>query len=132
MLTLLLVGGTALVSALTSGPAQVSQSPTPVSSPSPSRPATPAPAPSPGGEPVGNDLPLRIRVLATTTVLVKVADSGEILYSGVLAPGDVRQYSQTPLDVVAANGAALQVTIYGKVQAAKPANQRGGWFVPEQ
>src|SRR5690606_41418766 len=68
-----------------------------------------------------------------TTVVVRVADAqGKVLTNGQLVTGDILQYDEAALQVVAANGGSLQVTIYGEEQPRKPNGQRGQWFVRER
>ncbi|WUH99619.1 hypothetical protein OHR68_40050 [Spirillospora sp. NBC_00431] len=76
-------------------------------------------------------LPLVIRVTGQATeVVVRVAETGgEVLEKGILRQGETRNFRKTPLHVVATDGGALQVVIYGKVQSPKPEGQRGEWFV---
>ncbi|MFS2292216.1 MAG: hypothetical protein FWJ90_05875 [Actinomadura sp.] len=79
-------------------------------------------------------VPLVIRVTGQPTmVVVRVADArGKVLTNGQLDTGDILQYDEAPLQVVAANGGSLQVTIYGEEQPRKPNGQRGQWFVRER
>ncbi|TDB94977.1 hypothetical protein [Actinomadura sp. 7K534] len=137
-LALLVVGAMALVDAISGEPEQKG----PVTSgtpsgedggggggggdPSPSRNAT-ASVPQ-------SAVPLVIRVTGQpTTVVVRVADAqGKVLTNGQLGTGDILQYDEAPLQVVAFNGGSLQVTIYGKEQPRKPNGQRGQWFVGER
>lgn len=126
----------ALVNALTSkssgpgaaGPATNSAADGPRTTPS--RPRTPA---SPN-QPAQQTPPLVIKVTgAPTAVFVTVAGGGgQVLQSGTLNTGESRQYDQTPLNVVVANSAAVQVTIYGREQPAGKPGQRGEWFVPKK
>ncbi|MFI0410503.1 RodZ domain-containing protein [Actinomadura sp. 3N508] len=76
-------------------------------------------------------LPLVIRVTGPATfVVVRVADTGgKVLTQGTLNQGETRNYRETPLQVVAQNGGALQVVIHGKVQPQKPDGRRAEWFV---
>ncbi|WP_243716613.1 RodZ domain-containing protein [Actinomadura darangshiensis] len=76
-------------------------------------------------------LPLVIKVTGQPTgVVVRVADTaGKVLTNDTLNTGVTLQYEEAPLSVVADNGGALQVTIYGKVQEPKPNGQRGVWLV---
>ncbi|MFI0480443.1 RodZ domain-containing protein [Actinomadura sp. 9N215] len=112
------------------------------SEPEPKGPSTNATSPpaddSGGGEPSpeaatspATVLPLVIRVTGpATNVVVRVAETGgEVLAQGTLNQGETRNFRKTPLQVVAANGGALQVVIYGKVQPPKPDGKRGQWFV---
>ncbi|QXJ22826.1 hypothetical protein AGRA3207_003889 [Actinomadura graeca] len=128
-LTLLVVGGTALVNAVSGDhgePDPTTISPTPdegtQNKAGPSRASA-----SPTASAV---LPLVITVVGpATAVVVRVADTGEVLTQGTLSTGDIRKYEETPLQVVAANGGSLRVVIYGRQQPAKPSGQRGQWFV---
>jgi hypothetical protein len=128
-LALLVVGGMALVNALTS------------SSNDPGGAGSAAPTSDPGGgEPRASapttgssTVPLVIRVTgAPTQVYVRVTDTGDVLQQGVLTTGEARQYDQAPLAVVANNAGSLEVVIYGEAQARKPAGARGEWFVPDR
>jgi hypothetical protein len=135
-LALLVVGGMALVNALTSSgasePSAVQTEEEPAGNTGESEP--PAPQRSETRQPTAQaTTPLVIRVTgAPTQVLVRVAGGGEVLQQGVLNTGETRQYEQAPLTVVAYNGGAVEVRIYGEVQNPKPAGQRGEWFVPER
>ncbi|WP_235834256.1 hypothetical protein [Actinomadura logoneensis] len=74
--------------------------------------------------------PLVIKVVGPATdVLVTVAGSNKVLAQGPLNTGEGRKIDEAPLNVVAQNGGAVQVTICGKVQPRKPSGQRGTWFV---
>lgn len=127
-LALLVVGGMALVNAVTGEPEKKG-------------PST-AVSPSGGGEDGGADspsaaashssaLPLVIRVTGpATSVVVRVADTGgKVLTNSTLKTGDTLQYEEAPLQVVAVNGGSLEVVIYGKVQPREPAGQRAQWLV---
>ncbi|MEU8802468.1 RodZ domain-containing protein [Spirillospora sp. NPDC048819] len=128
-LALLVVGGIALVNALsgeteqkgpvTSTPATASADASPSESQAPKSPAA--------------AVPLVITVTGQPTdVVVRVADAqGKVLTNGTLGTGDTLQYDEAPLQVVAANGGSLRVTIYGEVQPQMPNGQRGQWFVRE-
>ncbi|MBE1532004.1 RodZ domain-containing protein [Actinomadura algeriensis] len=65
-----------------------------------------------------------------TDVIVRVPD-GEILFTGTMATGETYRYNETPLSVVAASGASLEVTIHGEQQQAAQA-VRTEWSVPER
>ncbi|RKS79534.1 hypothetical protein BZB76_1005 [Actinomadura pelletieri DSM 43383] len=123
-LALLIGGGVALVNAVTGEPEKTG----PSSASSPSIEDTPSADISKTQATV---VPLVIRVTGqATNVLVQVAGTrGKILTKGVLGSGETRQYEVAPLQVVAANGGALQVVIYGQVQPAKPEGRRATWFV---
>jgi hypothetical protein len=125
-LTLVIVGGLALVNALTSPP--------------------PGPAPSSVGSPTGSaddgsqeppeqsDLsavPLQITVVGSpTNVFVRVVgDSGAVLQQGVLDRGETRMYDQVPLNVVVADSSSVRVRIYGELQRDSDGG-RGEWTVP--
>lgn len=84
-----------------------------------------AAAPQPGAT------PLVIKVLRPTTVFVQsgTGDDVQVLQSGALSPGDVRQYDQVPLNVAVSDGSAVEVTIYGNVQPKSAAGQRKQWLV---
>ena len=139
-LGLLVAGGIALVNALTSS----SGGPGPVGTAGSSDPGEVEPTASETASPrttrsartsssTASATPLLIRVTgAPTQVYVRVSGSGEVLTQGVLNTGEARQYEQAPLDVVAANGASLEVYIYGRKQPQKPAGERGEWFVPKR
>ena len=130
-LALLIVGAMALVNALSGEPDQRG----PVTSGTPSGEGD-------GAEPTPNNrrrastepVPLVIRVTGQpTNVVVRVADAqGKVLTNGQLDTGDILQYDEAPLQVVATNGGSLQVTIYGEEQPRKPNGQRGQWFVRER
>jgi hypothetical protein len=135
-LALLVVGGIALVNALTSSgasePSAVQTERQPAAGTGESRP--PASRRSEERQPDARAAtPLIIRVTgAPTQVLVRVAGAGgEVLQQGLLQTGETRQFEQVPLTVVANNGGAVEVRVYGEVQA-KPAGRRGEWFVPER
>jgi hypothetical protein len=138
-LALFVVGGLALVNALTSSssdPGSTSPAGTQEQQDGAdaSESASPAPQQTRSARTASVEaLPLLIRVVGTPTqVFVRVSGSGEVLQTGTLNTGEVRQYEQAPLDVVAINGAAVEVTIYGKKQPPKTAGARGEWFVPER
>ncbi|WP_019631872.1 hypothetical protein [Actinomadura atramentaria] len=121
-LGLLAVGAIALVNALTSSSDQ--QSPPGAGSASPSAARSSPPAQAAG------DTPLVIRAVGGST-LVTITDPGnnnDVVFRGTLAAGEGRKYDQAPLSVVAADGGAVQVTIYGKVEE-RPAGQRATWYV---
>lgn len=129
-LALLVIGGMALVNALTSSGGGEPQA---VRSEDSAGKTAETPTPQRTGQTATASTPLLIKVVgAPTMVVVKVAGSGEVLQQGTLNTGEARQYEQAPLDVVAANGGAVEVTIYGRKQAPKAAGQRGEWFVPER
>ena len=128
-LALLVVGGIALVNALTSS----SDKAAPTASSGSPAPKSPSPQGSASSSAATGPLPLVIKGQGgkATFVTITVAGSNEVLYHGLLNPGEGRQYAQAPLNVVANDGGLVQVTIYGKTQA-RPAGQRGEWFVPKQ
>ncbi|WP_051467568.1 hypothetical protein [Actinomadura oligospora] len=84
-----------------------------------------------GGQKASASTPLVIKVVGSsaTNVLVTVAGSNHVLAQGQLNPGEGRRIEDAPLNVVASDGGAVQVTICGKVQPRKPSGQRGTWFV---
>ena len=128
-LALLVVGGMALVNAVSGEPEQKG-------------PATAA-SPSSDGEggktsPSGDEkttpaaeVPLVISVTGQpTNVVVRVADTGgKVLTNGQLNTGDTLKYDQAPLQVVATNGGSLKVVIYGEVQPRQSPGRRGEWLV---
>ncbi|MUN35855.1 hypothetical protein [Actinomadura litoris] len=126
---LLVAGGLSLVNAVSGDsdnhdPATVSPSPGDGGGQNRS-----APSRSPSSSASGA-LPLVIRVTGpATNVVVRVATTGEILTQALLSTGDTRKYEQTPLQVVATNGGALEVMIYGRKWPPKPSGSRGQWFV---
>ncbi|MGH3242347.1 MAG: RodZ domain-containing protein [Spirillospora sp.] len=128
-LALLAGGGMALVNAVSGEPEQKGPS-TNASPPRDEESASGDPSPEAATSPA-TVLPLVIRVTGTATeVVVRVADTGgEVLAKGVLKQGETRNFRQAPLQVVATDGGALQVVIYGKVQPPKPDGQRAEWFV---
>jgi Domain of unknown function (DUF4115) len=137
-LALLVVGGLALVNALTSSSSDPgSAAPAGTSEPDAggaSESASPAPQQTRSARTAAAAAtPLLIRVVgAPTQVFVRVSGSGEVLQQGTLNTGEARQYEEAPLDVVAGNAAAVEVTIYGEKQPPKAAGARGEWFVPER
>lgn len=97
--------------------------PPPSSKPQSSASASASPAHSPVPS-------LEIFATTPTTVVIRVPDTGKIVYNDTLAPDDKpKQFFQESLDVVATNGGALQVQIYGKAQKQLPAGQLGTWSV---
>ncbi|MGP4026216.1 RodZ domain-containing protein [Actinomadura sp. 3N407] len=126
-LALLVVGGMALVNAVSGDPEQKG----PVSAEPSSAEASPSPTQATRSQAAA--VPLVLRVTGQpTNVVVRVADAqGKVLTNGTLDTGDTLQYDEAPLQVVATNGGSLQVTIYGEVQPRKPNGQRGQWFVRE-
>ena len=126
-LALLVVGGIALVNAVSGSPDKERPSAGPAS---PSGPSTSSPDASPTAQTPAASVPLLIRVTGQpTTVIVRVPDTGQVLTQGVHDTGVVLQFKEDTLDVVAYNGGSLQVKIYGKLQAAKPPGQRATWYV---
>jgi serine/threonine protein kinase len=94
--------------------------------PPPSKPSTSAPA-SPGN---GSVPSLEIVATARTRVAIKESATDKIIYNGILTAADPTKRFFTPsLDVAAADGGALQVKIYGKVQSPRPPGQRAEWHV---
>ncbi|MFI0354531.1 hypothetical protein [Actinomadura sp. 9N407] len=137
-LALLVVGGMALVNALTSssndpGPAGTAASTDPGGA-EPKASASATPSATRSAQTTGTSgVPLVIRVTgAPTQVYVRVTGTGDVLQQGVLRTGEGRQYDQAPLAVVANNGGSLDVVIYGKTQERKPDGVRGEWFVPKR
>ncbi|MBX6769088.1 MAG: hypothetical protein IRY90_18390 [Actinomadura rubrobrunea] len=130
-LALLVIGGIALVNALTSEPegtppgaAETAGSEKNLGSAdaTPTRRSTAQSATA---------TPLVIRVVgAPTRVVVTVPGTGEVLQQGVLNTGEARQYDKAPLQVVAADGGSVEVLIYGRQQPRAPAGERKSWFVP--
>ncbi|GGU03905.1 hypothetical protein GCM10010208_30150 [Actinomadura livida] len=135
-LALLVVGAMALVDAISGEPEQKG----PVNSGTPSGEESGGgggggdPSPTNNATSPQSAVPLVIRVIGQpTTVVVRVADAqGKVLTNGQLSSGDILQYDEAPLQVVATNGGSLQVTIYGEEQPRKPNGQRGQWFVGER
>ncbi|MDL4773699.1 MULTISPECIES: hypothetical protein [Thermomonosporaceae] len=133
-LALLVVGGMALVNALTSEP---DQPPGPAGA-APSDSADTAnrsssPSARRSAAPAASATPLLIKVIGpATSVFVRSSDTNEVvLPQTVLAVGETRRFDHAPLDMVAGNGSSLQVTIYGKLQTPKPAG-RSTWTVRER
>jgi hypothetical protein len=125
-LALLVIGGFALLGALTSGPADTvssSSTPTAVASRRTTEPTS--------GANTGTGAPtLQIRVVgAPTKVYVAVPGSAPsiIRQNGVLNTGEVRRYDDAALDVVVSNGAAVQVTINGVPQTQGASGQTQRW-----
>ena len=126
-LALLVVGGIALVNAVSGSPDKESPSAAPAS---PSSQSTSSPDASPTAQTPAANVPLLIRVTGQPTkVVVRVPNTGTVLAQGVHNTGEVLQFKQDTLDVVAENGGSLQVSIYGRLQAAKPQGQRATWYV---
>jgi hypothetical protein len=127
-LALLVVGGIALVNAVAGSPDKESPSAGPAS---PSGQSTSSPDASPtAAQTSAATVPLLIRITGQpTTVIVRVPDTGRVLTQGVHDTGEVLQFKEDTLDVVAGNGGSLQVSIYGKLQAAKPQGVRATWYV---
>jgi hypothetical protein len=128
-MALLVVGGMALVNAVTGEPDQ--KGPSGVASPSAGGGDGKTSPTSDEKTTPAADVPLVISVTGQpTNVVVRVADTqGEVLTNGTLQTGVTLKYDQAPLQVVAGNGGSLKVVIYGEVQPEKPAGQRGQWFV---
>jgi hypothetical protein len=127
-LALLIVGGMALVNAIMSEPDKKGPA-TGVSESSDGGRTTPSSSETKTSPAAA--LPLVIRVTGqSTTVVVRVADTGgKVLANGPLNTGDTLQFKEAPLSVVARNGGAVQVVIYGKVQPRLANGQRGEWLV---
>jgi hypothetical protein len=133
-LVLLIVGGVALFGALATDAAPSS---TPQATPatgksaaaSRSRPAGTSPRSS-----AATRLSLMIQVTGKPTrVFVTVSgNTSQVLEDSVLSTGDIRQYDDAPLDVVVADGSAVKVYIYGKLQAKSSPGQKGEWHVAKQ
>jgi len=133
-LALLVVGGMALVNALTSdggdqpGPtgSATASGGTPHSATAPSKAASASATASAA-------MPLVIRVVgAPTNVVVTVPGTGEVLRRGVLNTGEAEQYDKAPLNVVVSDSGSVEVTIYGELQPRGGAGQRGEWQVPKK
>ncbi|POM25906.1 hypothetical protein BTM25_02900 [Actinomadura rubteroloni] len=120
-LGLLVVGAIALVNALTGGSEQ--------GGPPGAQPRTSAPPPSRSASAPSSATPLVIRAVRGST-LVTITDPGsnDVVFRGTLMSGEGRRYDQAPLSVVAGDGGAVEVTIYGKVEN-RPAGQRATWYV---
>jgi hypothetical protein len=128
VLVLLVVGGVALVGALSSDAAPNS---------APAMPATDSSAASPeartASKPSRSSATRHTLVIkvtgAPTKVYVTVSGNSQVLLNEVLRTGDLRQYDEAPLDVVAANGAAVDVYIHGKQQPKRTAGRSAQWHV---
>lgn len=128
-LALLVVGGMALVNALT-GDADKEPGPT-GAAPSDSA-DTASVSPRRSTQAASAAIPLLVRVVGPpTNVVVKVSDTGEIAAQGVLQTGDTRTFREAPLNLVVNNGSSVQVTIYGKLQRARGPG-RATWFVDQR
>lgn len=123
VLALLVVGGMALVNAVSGDPDPKGPSAT-VSSDGGGGP----PSPSAGSASQAPALLIRV-VGAPTRVVVRVPD-GEILFTGTMTTGETYRYDETPLSVVADNGSSLEVAIHGEKQDPASA-QRTEWSVPQ-
>ena len=132
-LVLLVVGGVALVGALTSdaaptGTLQATPTATKSVAVSRSRRSTNNPAQAGAAQHA-----LVINVTGEPTrVYVALGGNREVLEDDILNTGDIRQFDQTPLYVVVENGGAVEVTIYGKRQTKLRPGQRGEWRVKRQ
>ncbi|MGI5166346.1 hypothetical protein ACQEU3_18510 [Spirillospora sp. CA-253888] len=126
-LALVVVGGMALVNALTSEAEK--PVPTPSAGGGGKEPGAPTPRRSGASATQSNSLVVEVIGNRPVNVVVKIAGTNDILLSGPLNPGEGRQWTESPLDVVASDGGALEVTIYGKVQERGQSGQRGTWFV---
>lgn len=128
VLVLLVVGGVALFGALSSDAAPNS---------APAMPATDSSAASPEArtatKPSRSSTSRRTLVIkvtgAPTMVYVTVSGNSQVLLKEVLRTGDLRQYDEAPLDVVVADGAAVDVFIRGKQQPKRAAGQQARWHV---
>ncbi|MBO2449227.1 hypothetical protein J4573_19135 [Actinomadura barringtoniae] len=131
-LALLVVGGMALVNALTSDGGD-QPGPTGTATASGGTPHS-ATAPSKGASASASAaMPLVIRVVgAPTTVVVTVPGTGEVLRRGVLNTGEAEQYDKAPLNVVVSDAGSVEVTIYGELQQRGAAGQRQEWLVPKK
>ena len=126
VLALLVVGGMALVNAVSGEPDSG-----PSATVSSDGGGGGSESPSPSGESASQAPALVLHVTGPpTNVIVRVPD-GEILFTGTMSTGDTYRYNETPLSVVAVNGASLEVTIHGERQEAAQA-ARTEWSVPER
>jgi hypothetical protein len=126
-LTLVVVGGLALVNALTSpspGPA-----PSTVLSPTENA-GDEGGSQEPSGSVKPSVVPLEITIIGRpTAVLVKEpGTAGAVLLHGQLNTGEIRRYDQVPLNVVVADSSSVQVRIYGELQRDSDGG-RGEWTV---
>jgi len=118
---LVVIGGYALINALTS----------PAPGPAPSDTVSRELDAGDSGQSAGSSqIPLQITVTGPpTNVFVQVAGGGEVLQKGILATGETRMYTQTPLNVVVEDSSAVVVRIYGKVVEDGNGRGRGEWIV---
>jgi hypothetical protein len=132
-LLLLIVGGLALFGALSSDGAP-SSAPQTTSATGKSAASAQTGADTPTRPSASAQRSLEIRVTgAPTKVFVTVSgNTAQVLEDGVLNTGDIRQYDEAPLDVVVANGSAVEVYIYGKRQAKSRPGQQGRWHVAKR
>jgi hypothetical protein len=132
-LMLLIVGGLALFGALSSDAAPSS---TPQATPATGKSAASAsrPAGTPPRSSAATRLSLKIQVIGKPTrVFVTVSgNTSQVLEDGVLNTGDIRQYDDAPLDVVVADGSAVNLYIYGRLQAKSRPGQKGEWHVDKR
>ncbi|MFD0902458.1 DUF4115 domain-containing protein [Actinomadura sediminis] len=124
VLALLVVGGMALVNAVSGDPDSKGPSATASSDGGGGSPSASA-----GSSSQAPALLIRV-VGAPTKVVVRIPD-GEILFTGTMSTGETYRYEETPLSVVADNGASLEVAIHGEPQDPAQA-QRTEWSVPER
>ncbi|MQY04947.1 hypothetical protein [Actinomadura macrotermitis] len=124
VIALLVVGGMALVNALTSNK---EAAPPGASGPPGTRASAPA-HPSSTGQPA-----LLIKNIGDmpTVVTITGGNDRQVLFRGRLNPGEGRQFDDTPLSVVATDAGLVQVFVYGTEQP-KAAGQRGEWSVPKR
>lgn len=122
-----MVGGIALFGALTSGPAGP-QTTGPTATAASTRAAKPQETPQ-SSTPVRPPT-LQIKVTGAPTrvyVAVPGGDPSGLKLNGLLNTGEVRRFDDARLDVVVTDGAAVEVSINGEVQAKGRPGQRQNW-----
>jgi hypothetical protein len=130
-LVLLIIGGLALFGALTSGPEGPERggpqaSPQTGSNVSVTRSAVRTTKPA-----VQHTLALKV-VGAPTRVIVLTGGGGdrEVLLDQVLGTGDIQYFDRAPLDVVVADGGAVDIYVHGKRQRRGTQGERAEYHVP--
>jgi hypothetical protein len=127
-LVLLIIGGLALFGALTSGPKRSSPETRPQTGSAVGVTKSVSRTPTATTQ---HSLALRV-IGAPTRVTVVTVGNSQVLLDQVLGAGDVQYFDHAPLDVVVANGGAVDIYVYGKRQRRGTQGQRAEYHVPDR